>query len=90
MPSVTVTAITAFEYEGRDIARGDALVIDPPVKALVLARQGKVSLARQYLTRAIQPDPEPPQPTRRRRRKSEEADAPKRRYRRRDMTAETE
>lgn len=92
MPSVTVTAIRDFEYEGRNITRGDAVDVDQPVKALVLARQGKVSLARRYTTRVLEPEPVAPQPTRRRRRKAEDAEpeTPKRSYRRRDMTAEPE
>ena len=48
--------------------------------ALILARVGKVSLGRHYQTRDVASESEP----------APDAPKPKRRYRRRDMTAETE
>ena len=78
LETVAVPALCAFTHKGRSFVRGE-LVKLPPVEALALARVGKVSLSRHYQTRDVAPEVEP------------EPEAPRRRrYRRRDMTAETE
>lgn len=45
MQLVTVTAITPFTYEGREIRRGQPVSMKP-VDAAIHARQGHVSLSR--------------------------------------------
>ena len=72
MPAVTVTAIKDFTEDGIVGRKGQILVINPPVKALILARKGCVSLCK-VSTRDMEPEPEP------RKRRS---------YRRRDLQAE--
>jgi len=77
MPAVTVTAIKDFTEDGIRGRKGQILVIDPPIKALLLARKGLVSLCKVKTREMPPPEPEPePEP------------APRRRYRRRDMQAE--
>jgi hypothetical protein len=74
MPAVTVTALKNFTEDGITGRKGQTLVVDPPVKALLLHRRGLVSL-NKVLTRELAADPEP-EPKKRRN------------YRRRDMQAE--
>jgi hypothetical protein len=74
MPAVTVTALKDFTHDGITGRKGQTLVVDPPVKALMLHRKGLVSL-NKVLTRELAADPEPEPKT-------------KRRYRRRDLQAE--
>ena len=77
MALVSVPAIKDFTYHGRSYVRGE-IVTTEPVHASIMARHGYVSLSKHYQTRDITPDPEPvPDPR------------TKRRYRRRDMQAET-
>jgi hypothetical protein len=74
MPAVTVTALKNFTEDGITGRKGQIIVIDPPVKALLLHRKGLVSLSK-VITRELSADPEP-EPKKRRS------------YRRRDMQAE--
>ena len=79
LDTVSVPALCAFTHKGRSFVRGE-LVNLPPVEALALARSGKVSLSRHYQARDVVTETElEPEPVR-----------VKRRYRRRDMTAEPE
>ena len=79
MPTVTVPAIRSFTFAGSFVAAGSSLTCTP-LEASILAREGKVSLTKGYKTRALTASrtPEPEAPKRRRR------------YKRVDMTAETE
>lgn len=73
---VTVTAVRSFQFEDRQINKGDDVTL-PAIHAAIEARKGNVSLAKGIIrTREITPEPEPT-PVRRRRT-----------YTRRDMTAE--
>jgi hypothetical protein len=74
-----VTALKDFDYQGRHVSAGDRPDFIHPVQCSILARQGLVSLTKQtYKTRDLASEPEPvPVKT-------------KRRYRRRDLQAETE
>jgi hypothetical protein len=73
---VSVPALCAFTHEGRSYVLGEIVDVTP-IDASRLARRGWVSLTKQsYQTRDLAtPTPEPDQPTRR--------------YRRRDMRAES-
>jgi hypothetical protein len=81
MPTTTYTALKAFDLSGRSVAAGENVSLTP-VEAAVHARLGRVNLSTPRLhTRDLvaesdtepPPDPEPPR---------------RRRYHRRDMTAE--
>jgi hypothetical protein len=76
MPKPNVTALKPLTYQGRSYVRGDRFHADPG-QALAMARRREVSLTvGAVVTRDVQAeDPEPVPHTRRR-------------YRRRDMTAE--
>jgi hypothetical protein len=81
--TVTVTVIRPFDHEGRAVSPGGAITV-APIVAATLARQGLVSLMEgatlTYLTRDMAPaDQDAPSPSAR----------SKRRYRRRDLTAES-
>jgi hypothetical protein len=77
---VTVRAIKPFDYLGRRVEAGEILSI-PPLAAILEHRKGHVSLAR-ITSRDMQPAAVGPE--------AEPIDTPrpKRRYRRRDLTAE--
>lgn len=85
MRSVSVPAIKAFEYRGRQVAAGDLIDLEP-IEAAILARRQCVSLTRRhtYQTRdmvatvaesvveSVPESVEPEKPRRRRRKKSDE------------------
>ena len=79
MSIVIVTAIDSFPYGDRMVERGDRVEM-PPIDAVVLARQRKVSLSRGYQARVLESEPAVAEP---------EPKPKRRRYRRRDLTAET-
>ena len=77
--TVTVRALKAFPYAGRTVVVGEPVTM-PPAEALARARQREVSLDRAYNAQALTPEPEPePEIV---------TPRPKRRYRRRYMTAD--
>jgi hypothetical protein len=82
---VDLPVIKAFTHDGRALRVGDTITVSPLVAA-ALHRRGLVSLTRGYKTAAIKAEPVVPSAT------SETAAEPyqRRRYRRRDMTAESE
>lgn len=90
MHTVTVPLKRSFEHDGRYVAAGEFIQVSP-VEALALARRDIVSLDPLYRHRVMVaapiPEPEPVKPKRRRAKVSDES-KPKRRYRRRDLTAE--
>jgi len=73
-----VTALQDFEFQGRHVSAGDRPDFIPAVDCTILARQGKVSLTKTYQTRDLAPKASDSEPKTRRR------------YRRRDLQAETE
>ncbi len=75
---VSVPALCSFEHEGRSYVCGEVVDV-PPATALALARAKKVSLGRHaaVTTREIQAED------------TIETPRTRRRYRRRDMRAET-
>lgn len=78
MSKVNVTALTPFTYRGAAITGGQPIEMDA-ADAVVAARRGEISLSRGVHRRAMEAQ-----------RAKVDADKPKRRYRRRDMQAETE
>jgi hypothetical protein len=80
MPKVSVPAIRDFTHrDGRFFVRGEMVEVEA-IEAAALARQNLVSLTKQtYTTRQMTVKSPEPVPVR-----------TKRRYRRRDMQAETE
>lgn len=72
---VTVPVVSSFVFDGHEYQPGD-LITCAPVVAAAFARQGKVSLTRTQNKVMVADNPEV------------EAPRPRRRYRRRDMTAE--
>lgn len=79
MSKVNVTALRSFTYRGADINRGQPITMSAP-DAVLGARRGEVSLSRGLYRRAsLEAE-----------RAKAEAEKPKRRYRRRDMQAESE
>jgi hypothetical protein len=93
MSIVRVPVLRPFDHEGRTVTAGESVSVRA-VEALALARKGLVSLSRSYSTTQLktEPAPEPEQPRRRRGRPrkeaSDDAEAPRRTYRRRDLTSE--
>lgn len=83
MTVVTVTAVRSFQFEDRNINKGDDVTL-PAIHAAIEARKGNVSLARVRV-REMKANPEP---TTRRRSRRNADDSPSQQYRRRDMTAE--
>lgn len=82
MAIVTVIATRAFPYQGRQIASGEPVQM-PAVIAAVHGRRGNVSLSQRpsYSTRAIEPDSASPA--------APEQAPTRRRYRRRDLVADS-
>ena len=80
---VTVPAIAEFEHEGRVYRCGESVILSP-VMAAAFARLGYVSIVAGYQPKALEAEPQ----KRRRGRPRKNHDAPKRTYRRRDLTAE--
>lgn len=94
--TVTVPAITDFVYEGRAFSAGQSITVSP-VQAAALHRQQKVSLTRGYRTAAVravaaEPEPESEPTLQSTQEAGPEPEQPRqrRRYRRRDLTAESE
>lgn len=84
MSTASYPVLKAFTYDGRDVAPGD-MVTMPPIDAAIHGRKGHISLTRGAIaTRALTAErADVP---------AEEApvliETPRRRYRRRDLTAE--
>lgn len=75
---IRVTALQAFDYEGRALDRGDTLDVSPVIAA-TLRRQGRI---------ALDSDLDPHASARLQRQAAPDGLPKRRRYRRRDLTAE--
>lgn len=89
---IAVTARRPFECQGRIVSAGEAMLVTP-VEAAILNRRQDIRFGHPVVARDLAPEPDPPavEPTREASPDTDEA-APqprrRRRYRRRDLTAE--